>query len=105
MAAFSVAGLSNIAQTLSGAALTDALPSPRRRRSAPPVFGALAEEFAGAAISLPRMISENLAGASGNSTSVAPSASATAFATQTGVDMQLPSPTPFDPRCVKGDGV
>ena len=34
-----------------------------------------------------------------------PSASATALARQTGVDMQLPSPTPLAPSGVKGDGV
>ena len=34
-----------------------------------------------------------------------PSASATALAMQTGVLMQLPSPTPFVPSGVNGDGV
>ena len=46
-----------------------------------------------------------LAGVSGRSMDATPSASATALARHTGVDMQLPSPTPFLPSGVKGEGV
>ena len=44
------------------------------------------------------------AGVIGSSTSSMPSASATAFARQTGVLMVLPSPTPFAPSGVNGEG-
>src|SRR5262249_27547615 len=47
---------------------------------------------------------ESFAGVSGRSSAATPSASATALAMHTGVDMQLPSPTPLAPSGVNGDG-
>src|SRR5271169_1678675 len=44
-------------------------------------------------------------GVSGSARSATPSASATALARQTGVLIELPSPTPFAPNGVTGDGV
>ncbi len=91
--------------TASGDAATVALPSPRSLRPPLADFGTSARRPAGGGGSAPRTMSASLAGTSGNSTSLTPSASATALAMQTGVDMQLPSPTPFDPSGVNGDGV
>ena len=59
----------------------------------------------GGAGSAPRTSGASLAGVSGRSMSSTPSASATALAMQTGVVMQLPSPTPFAPSGVNGEGV
>ena len=47
----------------------------------------------------------SFAGVSGRSMASTPSASATALAMQTGVDMQLPSPTPLAPSGVNGEGL
>ena len=49
--------------------------------------------------------SQTRAGVSGSSTSSTPSASATAFAIVTGALIVVPSPSPFAPSAVKGDGV
>src|SRR4029450_4284243 len=59
----------------------------------------------GGAGSSAEMIAASLAGVRGRSTDWTPSASATALARQTGVDMQLPSPTPLAPNGVNGDGL
>ena len=50
------------------------------------------------------MCAASFAGVSGRSIAASPSASATALARQTGVLMQLPSPTPLAPSGVNGDG-
>ena len=85
-------------------AVTTASPSPCNLR--PPRLSIACETGrSGGAGSAPRTIPANLAGTSGKTRSLAPIASATALAMQTGVDMQLPSPTPFDPSGVKGEGV
>ena len=94
-----------MAQTRSADAPTLASPSPCSLR--PPPFASIgvAARPGGGAVSAPRTTEASFAGTSGNSMSLQPSASATALAMQTGVDMQLPSPTPFDPSGVNGDGV
>src|ERR1700688_1810889 len=101
----SVSGSSSMVQTRSADAPTLASPSPRSLR--PPPFASIgaAARPGGGAVSAPRTMDASFAGTSGNSMSSQPSASATALAMQTGVDMQLPSPTPFDPSGVNGDGV
>ena len=59
---------------------------------------------AGGAPSGPWIMAPIRAGVSGRSRASAPSASATALARQTGVVMQLPSPTPLAPSGVTGLG-
>ena len=61
--------------------------------------------FAGGARSSPEMSDRILAGVRGSERSKTPRPSATAFARHTGVDMQLPSPTPLAPSGVKGEGL
>ena len=59
----------------------------------------------GGGVSVPWISSLIFAGVRGTTISCFPNASETAFAKQTGVDMQLPSAAPLAPKGVKGDGV
>jgi hypothetical protein len=87
-------------------AATTAFPDPVRPRS--PALAALFAGTTGGVFgsgSAPWMCCASLAGVIGSTMSSIPNASATALAMHTGVDMQLPSPTPLAPRGVNGDGL